>query len=359
MAGLRASQRRGASLLAPEVIQSSAMDCGPAVLQCLLRGFGIPAHYGRLREVCQTDVDGTSITTLEEVACELGLDAEQVLVPEDHLVLPAAENLPAVVVVLVPPGITHFVVVWRRHGRWLQVMDPASGRHWITERQFLRRLYRYTHSVPAAGWREWAGSDELLEPLAERLAALGASDDARQRLVAAATVDPDWASLAALDAAVRLTEVLASSRAVARGRRAVRLVDELFQRAAAAPRAEELAVPPEFWSVRPDPDSPADAPHLRLRGALLVRARGRREGARADAGAAEAGVRHLTPEVAAELIRPEPGPWRQLWQLLRGSRQTGSRWAPLAAGATVVGAAPTGGVEARRRNAIPDRGALD
>ena len=30
----------------PEVVQTSAMDCGPAVLKCLLAGYGIPAHYG-------------------------------------------------------------------------------------------------------------------------------------------------------------------------------------------------------------------------------------------------------------------------------------------------------------------------
>jgi ABC-type bacteriocin/lantibiotic exporter with double-glycine peptidase domain len=43
-----------------------------------LEGFGISVSYGRLREACQTDVDGTSIDTLEEVAGRLGLDAEQI-----------------------------------------------------------------------------------------------------------------------------------------------------------------------------------------------------------------------------------------------------------------------------------------
>src|SRR5258705_483250 len=39
-------------LLAPEVVQPSAMDCGPATLKCLLEGFGVPISYGRLREAC-------------------------------------------------------------------------------------------------------------------------------------------------------------------------------------------------------------------------------------------------------------------------------------------------------------------
>src|SRR5262249_56041832 len=77
--------------LAPEVVQTSSMDCGPAALACLLEGFGIRASYGRLREACQTDVDGTSIDTLEEIANQLGLVAEQVMVPSDHIFIPSQE----------------------------------------------------------------------------------------------------------------------------------------------------------------------------------------------------------------------------------------------------------------------------
>jgi hypothetical protein len=48
--------------LVPEVVQTSAMDCGPASLKCLLEGFQIPVSYGRLREACQTDVDALRST---------------------------------------------------------------------------------------------------------------------------------------------------------------------------------------------------------------------------------------------------------------------------------------------------------
>ena len=65
--------------LVPEVIQTSGMDCGPASLKAMLEGFGIPVSYGRLREACQTDVDGTSISTMEEVATQLGLVAEEIM----------------------------------------------------------------------------------------------------------------------------------------------------------------------------------------------------------------------------------------------------------------------------------------
>ena len=45
---------RNVQFLVPEVVQTSAMDCGPAALKCLLGGFGISANYGRLREAWST-----------------------------------------------------------------------------------------------------------------------------------------------------------------------------------------------------------------------------------------------------------------------------------------------------------------
>ena len=47
MSARRSGPRR--DFLVPEVIQSSAMDCGPAALKAALDGFGIRTSYGRLR----------------------------------------------------------------------------------------------------------------------------------------------------------------------------------------------------------------------------------------------------------------------------------------------------------------------
>ena len=62
-------------------------------------------------------------------ARELGLDALQVLVPPDHVGHPQAGTLPAIVVTRLPGGATHFVLAWRRLGRWLQPgghLDPGE-----------------------------------------------------------------------------------------------------------------------------------------------------------------------------------------------------------------------------------------
>ena len=80
---------------APEAIQTSGMDCGPATLKSLLSGFGIKASYGRLREACHTSVDGTSIDTLEDLTNALGLKAVQEMMPVEQVLSPKAEPLHA------------------------------------------------------------------------------------------------------------------------------------------------------------------------------------------------------------------------------------------------------------------------
>jgi ATP-binding cassette subfamily B protein len=159
------------------------MDCGPASLKCLAEGFGIPVSYGRLREACQTDVDGTSIDTMEEVAMQLGLEAEQIMAPADFVLLPEAKLLPAIAVVLRASKITHFVVAWRNYGGLLQVMDPAIGRQWEPKAQFLSSLYIHTLPVPAKGWREWAESEKFTLPLRRKLDDLGISRKAAKRFI--------------------------------------------------------------------------------------------------------------------------------------------------------------------------------
>jgi hypothetical protein len=165
----------------PEVVQTSQMDCGPASLKAVLEGFGISASYGRLREACQTSVDGTSIDTLEELLMQLGLGAEQIMLPADYVLLPEAEALPAIIVVRLPNGLTHFVVVWSCHANWVQVMDPGAGRQWKTRRRFLNELFIHHFPVPAVAWRDWAGSSGFLSPLHRRLRDLRVIDHRQSR----------------------------------------------------------------------------------------------------------------------------------------------------------------------------------
>ena len=278
-------------LIVPEVVQTSNMDCGPAALKSLLDGFGIPVNYGRLREACQTDVDGTSIDTLEEVANQLGLQAEQIMLPADHVLIDEARALPAIAVVVLPNGITHFVIVWRRFGKFVELMDPAVGRRWVSAARFLSNLYVHTQPAGAEDWREYAGSEDFLGPLRRRLRSLEIN---QADLIAAATNDPGWRSLAALDAGIRMLESLASSGAIDRGPLSASLLKTLLE--------NDAAIPDHYWTVRPG----AEDDQLLVRSAVLVRALGPSQ--------------HRAPESAellAALQQPSPRPGHELLRLLR------------------------------------------
>ncbi len=249
------------------------MDCGPAALKCLLEGFGIQATYGRLREACQTGVDGTSIDTMETVANQLGLKAEQLMLPIDHLLLPEAKGLPALVVVTLPNGLTHFVVVWSRVGRLLQVMDPSVGRRWVSVNRFAREIYVHRMAAAAADWLEFARSGDFQLALRARLRRLGAAAAAQNRLLTGALAEGDWRAVAAMDAAVRLVASLVEDRAVSRGRDALRLVERLS--------GKPGMIPERYWSVRPGPLDTDGGEQLLMSGAVLVRVSGRQTAATA------------------------------------------------------------------------------
>ncbi|HJL19309.1 MAG TPA: ATP-binding cassette domain-containing protein [Sandaracinaceae bacterium LLY-WYZ-13_1] len=255
--------RTARALLAPEVIQTSAMDCGPAVLKSLLEGSGVPVSYGRLRDACQTDVDGTSIDTLEDLARELGLDAEQLLLPADHLLAPGSDVLPAIAVVRLPNGFTHFVLVWRRHGPFVQVMDPAGGRRWMRARRLVEDLHVHEMSVPAESFVDFASSAPFARALHHRLRRVGVGESRARALGEEARRGEDWRGLAALDAAARLVSELVEASVLRTGRRAETVLVRLFEQAKEAPDL----VPPSYWTARGDDARGA----LRLRGAVLIR----------------------------------------------------------------------------------------
>jgi ABC-type bacteriocin/lantibiotic exporter with double-glycine peptidase domain len=307
--------RQRGRLIIPEIVQTSAMDCGPASLKCLLEGFGIPVSYGRLREACQTDVDGTSIDTMEDIAVQLGLEAEQIMVPPDYVLVEETAALPAIAVVRLAQGLTHFVVAWRRHFRLVQVMDPAVGRRWLSREKFVSSLYVHTQLVPVETWWEWASSEKFLHPLRRNLTNLGCSQAATTALVKRATTESRWRPLAGLEASIRTVEAMVHGRALRRGPEAVRAVQHLFEASCAETSDEPHTIPSQYWSVRAAPVGNDGEEQVFFRGAVLVHASGPR--AQVSPGAddvAPATQATLSPELVAAL---EEQPSRPLRTLLR------------------------------------------
>jgi len=305
----RAAGRR---LLVPAIVQTSPMDCGPATLKCLLSGFGVEAGYERLREACQTDVDGTSIDNLEEIANELGLDALQVMVPVDHVLLSATDVLPAVAVMRLPSGLFHFVVVWRRHGRWVQVMDPGYGRRWMKVSAFNAQLLRHATMVPAEAWRAHAGSPAFVDPLRQRLRELGLGD-AADRSLRESLADPSWRSIAALDAACRMAASLVAGGGLRRRDPARRFIAGLWK----LERGGELhgAIPARYYAVS---ECSGDPSQLRFTAAVLVRVHGLRH-----RNAGERAAARVRQVLAAALAERAVHPARRLAQLVRSETGLG------------------------------------
>lgn len=256
---------------APEVIQTSSMDCGPAALKCLLDGHHIPADYGRLREACQTAVDGTSIDTIEDVAVALGLKAQQRLLPVDHVLLRGREYLPAIAVVLMPGGFTHFVVAWRRQGSRVQIMDPGTGRSWQSAARFQESLFIHRHTLEGNDWRDWAQTDEFLDPLRQRMHLLGMSDRQTAQSLDGVLAQAGWFPLAALDAAVRMTQKLVDADGLKPGGKAAALVAQLLATTLAEQPGDMRAVPEPYWCVRAHPE---DAAQVIFHGAVVVHVEG-------------------------------------------------------------------------------------
>jgi ABC-type bacteriocin/lantibiotic exporter with double-glycine peptidase domain len=333
--------------LAPEVVQTSAMDCGPASLKCMLEGFGVRVSYDRLREACQTDVDGSSIDTLEEVAIQLGLEAEQIIVPPEHVLRPEAKALPAIIVVRQPGGLAHFVVAWRTYGCLVQVMDPAVGRCWQSYRHFLGSLYIHKQPVEAGAWREWAASSELLDLLRRNLADLGLKLVAINALIAEALADSGWRSIAGLHAATRMTSSLVHAGGVRRGDPAAGMITRFFAELLRADPSNTETLYWRYWPVSTfNPASSSE--QVLLRGAVLVRVRGVRH--RAQSAASAPRPPESSPELTAALSEPPTRPGRELLKLLRADGVLG----PVGLAAALLGA--TAGVIVE---AVLFRGLLD
>jgi ATP-binding cassette subfamily B protein len=304
----------------PEAIQTSGMDCGPATLKSLLSGFGIKASYGRLREACHTSVDGTSIDTLEDLTNALGLDADQEMMPVEHLLSPAAQCLPALVVTRLPSGLTHFVVVWRTLGPWVQVMDPGRGRRWMKRASLEEMLYVHENEVPADSVAEWLVSPAFVEPLRQRLRACAGA-------AAASLLEPSagWQTVAALDAALRAAVHLVGEGAV-RSAEAPRVLKLLF--ADTREKGAAGLVPERFWTVRqgkPCEGGEADGEPTRLvRGGVVLKVNGRQT--------VQPG---LSAELNAAVHVQEEGAGRRLLAMLRADGLW--RVLPLVAGLVVAG----------------------
>jgi ATP-binding cassette subfamily B protein len=113
-------KRRGLIRSIPLVQQIDEMDCGAACLAMICRHFGRKISLARIRQLCHTSYDGTSLKALSHAAAELGLASRSLKV--------SLRNLP-----LMPlPAIihwqgNHWMVLVSVSDKFVRVADPATG----------------------------------------------------------------------------------------------------------------------------------------------------------------------------------------------------------------------------------------
>ncbi len=111
------------------VRQIDEMDCGAASLGMVCRYYGRKVSLPRIRQLCHTSTDGTSLKAMCRAATELGLAARALKI--------SLRNLP-----LMPlPAIVHWegnhwMVLTEVTAAYVRVADPASGMRKIPRKEF-------------------------------------------------------------------------------------------------------------------------------------------------------------------------------------------------------------------------------
>jgi hypothetical protein len=268
----------GAALDVPE-IRDPGTGRATAALRAVLQAYGIAFDAAAIEKECKVDDDGASIDDLEDVADNHGLDAEQVIVPAEHVLIPEADMLPAIVVVDGADDMQDFVVAWRLDGDRVEVMSPVEGRAWLPRAELRRRLHVHEQTMPAADLRSAMGTAPYRGALRARLEALGVPRAAAEALVDRAAGDPGFRGFAALDAAIRQAE---GEPARAAGDVAARL-SASFDCASGGRCDGVVPIPAALWSAEAAPDGP-DGPEARVRGVVLLAIEGKKAPVAGDAG---------------------------------------------------------------------------
>ncbi|MEY2439529.1 MAG: ATP-binding cassette, subfamily bacterial [Verrucomicrobiota bacterium] len=111
------------------IAQIDEMDCGAASLGMICRHFGRNVSLARIRQLCHTATDGTSLKAICRAASELGLAARALKI--------SLRNLPMMPL----PAIVHWegnhwIVLYDVDQQFVRVADPALGLQKIPRREF-------------------------------------------------------------------------------------------------------------------------------------------------------------------------------------------------------------------------------
>ncbi len=131
-------RKRGKRIRKIEHVQQiDEMDCGAASLGMICRHFGRKVSLARIRQLCHTATDGTSLKALVRAASELGLAARALKVSLRNL---STMPLPAIV----HWEGNHWIVLYDVDAEFVRVADPALGLRKVPRREFEAKWTGYT-----------------------------------------------------------------------------------------------------------------------------------------------------------------------------------------------------------------------
>ncbi len=117
--------------------QHDITDCGAACLASIAAHYQLGLPIARIRQLASTDQKGTNLLGMIQAAEKLGFSCKGVRAAEEALKTEA--EFPAVAHVIVNKRLHHFVVVYKVTDKYVQVMDPGTGkmekRDWATWRE--------------------------------------------------------------------------------------------------------------------------------------------------------------------------------------------------------------------------------
>jgi len=126
----------------PLVRQYDQLDCGPAALLSVLRFYRGDTTLVHARQLCRTDIQGTTMLDMVRAARAMGFKAQGARGSFEQL---AKEKLPCIAHVILPDGMSHFLVIYKIEGERLLAGDPGKGRCKLERREF-EKMWR-EHAV--------------------------------------------------------------------------------------------------------------------------------------------------------------------------------------------------------------------
>jgi ATP-binding cassette, subfamily B, bacterial len=113
----------------PQIAQMNMVECGAACLAMILSYYGCQTNVSEIRERCGIGRDGLSALSLARVARDYGMRVRSVSLQKNDL---RFVRLPAIVYW----EFDHFIVVERWSPKYVDVVNPATGRMRITAEEF-------------------------------------------------------------------------------------------------------------------------------------------------------------------------------------------------------------------------------